>query len=59
MPTLTQGQQRALNTLTTTALSVEIAELDAQNIETDDLSCSLPHGLQGLRRRLAALKGVT
>ncbi|MXV21927.1 hypothetical protein GLX28_20100 [Deinococcus xianganensis] len=56
MPTLTQGQQRALNTLTTTALSVEMAELDAQNIETDDLSRSLPHGLQGLRRRLAALK---
>ena len=41
MPTLTQGQQRALNTLTTTALSVEMAELDAQNTLTDDLSRSL------------------
>lgn len=55
MPTLTSTQQRALNTLTRTTLTLELAEKQQNDIECDALSYALPHALQGLRRRVAAL----
>lgn len=56
MLNLTLPQQRALNVLTHAALNVELAEMNARDIETDDLSRTLPHALQDLRCRWAAAK---